>query len=440
MRQNDSGSDTAGNGDRRLAFSKRRLEALPVPQDRRLYYHDAATDGLTLCITPTGAKTFYFRKWVNGRASRIPLGKFPGMSVENARKAAQAYVGQIAKGIDPAVARQVTRNEPTFGDLWMHWVEHAKEHKKETSRREDERMHKLYLTPWDKRKLSAIRKADVQSLVRRIATGEGMEAKGKKKRGGRYIANRTHELIRAMFNIAEDIGYQGENPAEGIKRFREEKRDRFLHGEELRSFFRSLMQEQSKLLRDFFLVCLLCGARRGNVASMAWGDVDLDAGFWRIPETKSGKPVVVPLCAPALAILQTRHNSRNGSPWVFPGRGRTGHLAEPKGGWKRICQRAGLVDCRIHDLRRSLGSWQALTGASLPIIGKSLGHSQARTTEIYSRLTLDPVRASVETATTAMLTAGNLTIDVAGVKLLEQKEEGGKENATASLDGHRHNC
>lgn len=62
----------------------------------------------------------------------------------------------------------------------------------------------------------------------------------------------------------------------------------------------------------------------------------------------------------------------------------------------------------MHDLRRTLGSFEAAAGVSLPIIGKSLGHKSASTTAIYARLDLDPVRAAMTAATTAMLTAGGV--------------------------------
>jgi integrase len=93
---------------------------------------------------------------------------------------------------------------------------------------------------------------------------------------------------------------------------------------------------------------------------------------------------------------------------VFPGRGRSGHVMEPKSAWKRILKRAELADLRLHDLRRTLGSWQAATGASLPIIGKSLGHNSLQATKIYAQLDLDPVRAAVTQATDAMLLAGGV--------------------------------
>jgi integrase len=253
------------------------------------------------------------------------------------------------------------------------------------------------LKRWASRPLSGIRKADCQALHSRVG-----------REHGRYAANRLLALLRAMFNKADGVGYEGPNPTAGIKKFPEEKRDRFLHGHELKAFFQSLADEPNATLRDYFAVALFTGGRKSNVLAMRWEDVDLAAGIWRIPETKSGIPVVVPLTAPVLAILQARQETTNGCPWVFPGRGKTGHLVEPKTAWKRIIERAGLEDVRPHDLRRSLGSWMAMTGAGLPLVGKMLGHTQAQTTQIYARLAVDPVRQAAEAATTAMLSAGGL--------------------------------
>jgi integrase len=139
---------------------------------------------------------------------------------------------------------------------------------------------------------------------------------------------------------------------------------------------------------------------------MRWKELDLEQGTWEIPVTKTGDPQTVTLAMEAIEILKIRKSNRS-SFFVFPGNGKTGHLVEPKAGWKRILERAGIKSLRIHDLRRTLGSWQAITGASLPIIGKSLNHKNVSTTAIYARLNLDPVRESVQRATVAMLEAGN---------------------------------
>lgn len=95
-----------------------------------------------------------------------------------------------------------------------------------------------------------------------------------------------------------------------------------------------------------------------------------------------------------------------------------GHIVEPKKAWKRVLERAGIDDLRIHDLRRTLGSWQAKTGASLTIVGKSLNHKSPSTTAIYARLDLDPVRESVDRATGAILAAAGVkeTASIVSIK------------------------
>ena len=174
------------------------------------------------------------------------------------------------------------------------------------------------------------------------------------------------------------------------------------------------------LLQHFFLLLLLTGARRSNVQAMRWDEIDFTTALWRIAgaDAKAGVPIVVPLTVAAVGVLRARHEANGTSPWVFPSRGKEGHIVEPKSAWKRIVTRAKLVDVRPHDLRRSLGSWMAITGAGLPVVGKMLGHSQPVTTAIYARLSVDPVRAAAEAATSAMLAAG-------GVKLLEAQSKGG---------------
>lgn len=163
-------------------------------------------------------------------------------------------------------------------------------------------------------------------------------------------------------------------------------------------------------VRDYILISLLTGARRSNVLAMSWDEVNLERGEWRIPETKNGTPQSVPLVSDAIEVLKMRKGSAAcaDSRFVFPESGDTGHLVEPKKAWKIILDKAGIADLRLHDLRRTMGSWQAGTGANLSVIGRSLNHKSTATTAIYARLWLTPVKNSMETAATAMLQAGGL--------------------------------
>ena len=170
-------------------------------------------------------------------------------------------------------------------------------------------------------------------------------------------------------------------------------------------------------------MCLFTGARKSNVLAMRWDALDLERGTWHLPgqQMKNKMPLVIVLAEPAMVVLESRVYLREATEWVFPANRRTkqGHVIDPYKPWTRILERANLKGLRPHDLRRSLGSWQAEAGASLTIIGKTLGHLDQKSTQPYARLQLDPVRASVEAVTREMRKAAGLlesdddkTIDV----------------------------
>jgi len=222
--------------------------------------------------------------------------------------------------------------------------------------------------------------------------------------GSTYNANRMVALVRCMFTLAHDWGlHPGPNPASRLKMFKEVSRDRFVTPEELPRLWKALAKEPNPYVRGAFFIGLLTGARRSEVLTMQWSDVDLHHAIWRIPTTKADRPHTLPLPRPVMDELQ-RLPRLEGNPFVFCGRWGKSHLVNISKSWKRIRHEAGLDDVRIHDLRRTLGSWLVAAGASLPLIGKALNHSQAATTQIYARLQLDPVRLALEANATRMLT------------------------------------
>ena len=325
----------------------------------------------------------------------MTLGRFPQMTIDQARTEVSKLNGKVSSGKNPAEERRSVRDEITLAEMFERYLDqHAKVHKK--SWRDDEGRYKKHLSRWRNRKLSSIRRADIQKLHNNIG-----------KQGHPYAANRLLSLVNIVFNKSIEWGWQGENPSKGIKKFRERSRDRFLESDELPRFFEALAAEPNTVARDFFLTALLTGARRDNVLSMRWEQINFDRATWYIPETKNGTSQTIPLVPTIVDLLITRKDNEDAEDeWVFPGVGVTGHLVESKKAWRRILDRAGIDNLRIHDLRRSLGSWQAATGANLSIIGKTLNHQNVSTTAIYARLSIDPVRASMEKATSAMLDAG----------------------------------
>jgi integrase len=381
------------DNDKKINFTKAALDALQHPSTaKRTYYYDIKTRGLGISITSTGAKSFIVYRWVNGKPERITLGRYPDLSIEQARRKAAEVNATIAKGENPNDKRRADRAEMTLGQLKNEYIErYAKLHK--ITWRDDEAQFKRYLKHWENRKLSQIQKRDIQKLHMDIGNSNG-----------HYAANRLLALLSTLFNKAIEFSlWEKSNPVTGIKKFREKSRDRFLQADELPRFFEALANEPNELVRDCILMSLLTGARRANVHAMRWEEIDFKSREWHIPNTKNQTPQTVTLTDEAIAVLRRREQHKVATnPHVFPGVGSSGHVVEPKKIWQRILINAKIENLRLHDLRRTLGSWQARMGASLAIIGKSLNHKSPSATAIYARLDLDPVRDSVEKATNAM--------------------------------------
>lgn len=400
----------------KFSFTKEALQSLPVPATgKRVVYLDAKTAGLQVRVTDSGAKTFsVYRRIKGGQRERITLGRFPAMTVEQARKAAALINAEIAEGSNPAEVRRAHKGELTFAELFK---EYGERHGiKKRSWKTDQSLYANHLQSLGPVKITAVKREAISRIL------SDMEKAGL---AGSSI-NGVRALVSSIYGRAIEWGYATSNPVQGIKTRARVKRDRFLQSDELPRFFESLSVESNSTLRDYILLSLLTGARRSNLLAMRWSEIKLAEAVWRIPRTKNNEPQNVTLSPEAVTILENRKATADSKvDFVFPGSGDSGHIEEPKKAVIRVMERAGIPYGRktengvtLHDLRRTLGSWQAKTGASLVIIGKSLNHKSQQTTAIYAHLDLDPVRQSVNTATSAMLEAAGLkvTADVVPLK------------------------
>jgi integrase len=389
----------------RKSLSERVISTLPIPEKGRTYTYDETVRHLALCITSNGTKTWYRCAKVRGRAERARIGAYPEITVKRAREIAADMGSQLAAGKAPIVGRL---GRMTLGELWAWYLaNHAKPRKRTWER--DVARWDSHLSKWQNKPLSSITQAKVVELHNTLkdAVVEVRSKTGQtiRRNVGTYGANHVLALLRHMLSLAVTHGWIEGNVAKGVAEFPRHDRERFLDGDELPRFFAALETLQRQTPKDFFAMCLWTGARRGNVASMRWDEVSIESAVWAVPgdKAKGKKPLKIVLPPPAVEILRRRLSERRAVlPWVFPGHGKSGHYSWPKDAWNRVVAAAGLRDVRIHDLRRTLGSWQAAGGSSLHIIGKSLGHTNSRTTEIYARMNLDPVRKSVEGAVAAI--------------------------------------
>jgi integrase len=376
-------------------FDDRFLKTIPPPASGNRISYDPSSRGLGLRVTSAGARAFIFNYRINGRERRMTIGDYGAdkLTLAAARKKAGQLRRKVEDGVDPLALREDARKGATVADL-VSRVEEQHFHKLRPSTvAEYKRIISKYILPT----LGGLKVADVtythvDTLHRKISKG-----------GARYRANRTVALLSKMFSLAIRWKVIAINPAKGIDKNQESARQTYLKPPELLRLSAALDAHDDQVAANILRLLLLTGARRGEVQSARWLDLDLDRALWIKPgsTTKQKTEHRAVLSAPAVQLLRTlREAADENAVHVFPStQGKTGHRTEIKKDWAALRDAAKLDPrTRIHDLRHSYASVLASAGQSLPIIGALLGHSNPKTTQRYSHLFDDPLRRATEAA------------------------------------------
>jgi integrase len=275
------------------------------------------------------------------------------------------------------------------------------------------------LPAWGGLKARAVKRADVAALHARIG------------KTAPYEANRTIALLSKMFELARRWGFVPEghpNPARDIDRFKEEKRDRWVTSDELPRLAQAINEEQNESARCALWMYLLTGARKSELLKARWMDIDWTRAELRLPETKAGRVHYIPLSGPALTLLQAMQRDED-NPFIFPGKIQGAALVNISKPWHRVRTAAGVADVRLHDLRRTVGSWLAQAGNSLHLIGRVLNHSNQSTTAVYARFGEDSVHAALEQHGARIMGAAGLTPTAEVTELPAPKARGKRRAA-----------
>lgn len=391
----------------RRNFTKRVIEALEA-EEKRYSVLDTVARGLAVAVQPTGSKTFYHVRKVEGYPHRTTLGLFPEMTIEEARGKADELNGKLSKWRSndrqgPNPLTKMDSGTLTFGQLVDKYIEKrvkARATQPETAERWIRWVIGKYLSELKNRKLHHIRREDVRRLHDQIGTDHG-----------KVIADRCVQFIRRVYYWAASGKVElflGENPASKGEFNGCGERDRFLQPDELVRLDRALRKESNKDLRDFVELALATGARRSNVLAMQWSELselNADTWTWTIAKTKTAEVYVLPLTPRAITVLNRRRTRlrESGTPWVFPSPvNASAHMTEPRRTWRRLLKRAKIENFTIHDLRRTNASYQAISGQTLQAIAKTLGHASTASTEIYAKLNTDVARAALLAGAGAM--------------------------------------
>ena len=364
-------------------------KCLPPVKGNKVYY-DSEVKGFGLRVTAAGAKSFIYNYRINGRERRYTIGTYgrDQWTLLAARKRAGELRRMVDNGEDPLGKRVEARTAPTVADMCKRFEEDHLPKLRPSSQREYKAIIETYVLPALKHhKVGAVEFTDIDDLHRKIS------------KTAPYRANRTVAVLSKMFSLATRWWPKLNivHPARGIERNQEEKRHRYLSSDELARLTKTLADYEDQQAANIIRLLLLTGARRGEVQSMKWDDLDLESGVWTKPgaTTKQKTEHRIPLSIPACRLLKVL--AGEDAVYVFPGRAK-GHRVEIKDDWAAVCKAANIVGARMHDLRHTYASVLASAGLSLPIIGALLGHTQPAITARYAHLFDDPLRKATEQA------------------------------------------
>jgi integrase len=387
-------------------ITQRTIKHLDVPERGNRIVWDSELKGFGLRITSAGAVSFFLNYRAHGRQRRYKIGRAPEWTAEAARAEAAKLKPRIdSEGYDPLAEKQRARGEPTFRDLATEYQErHYSAGASENSKRNDRQMLDGIILPrLGSLRVRAINARDVEKIHRDLEATP-------------YRANRVLALLSSIFEEAITWKRATENPARGVRRYQEQRRERWLQDDELSRLHVALDKYQDQRAANAIRLITLTGSRKGEVLQAKWDEFDLERGVWTKPShhTKQKKVEHVPLSGAALELLRGMKPKDATGP-LFPGKDGSAARVSLRKPWMQVCKAAGLATAlivkgkrrkavtkwkpmlRIHDLRHTFASHLVSKGTSLQIVGKLIGHTQMSTTMRYAHLADGALRDATNT-------------------------------------------
>ena len=305
----------------KLTLTKRTVEALESADTPWIAWDDKLV-GFGCRVQPSGTKSFIvnYRAGDGGRKApnkRVVVGRYGRVTADQARKKAQELLGRVAGGDDPASERADARSLPTLGEACKDYIESGRDRVAETQR-SYMRYTNLYLGDLLTRSLDRISRRDIEARFHLVT-----------ERHGKVPANQCLSFLRSVYR-RPCVDYDGlRNPVElwlaGGGRYHPKTRKRISAPSEVLPRWRKGIKATvvNPVHRDLLMFGFYTGMRFGEVVSLRWDRVDLDAGLFRVEETKTGVPLELPVTRQLAEILARRRANSDAMPenlrdWVFP--------------------------------------------------------------------------------------------------------------------------
>lgn len=388
-------------------ITKRMVDALRTTGKEYVQW-DGELTGFGVRVRASGSKSFVAVYRTGGRDSplrRVTIGAVGKIEADAARERARTIIRQAELGQDFAAEKAKARAELTFDQVCDLYLAEGCDTKKASTLATDRGRIERHIKPLlGKKRVSEISRADVEKFMRDVASGKTATDEKTRKRGraivegGKGTATRTVGLLGGIMSFAVSRQLRSDNPVRGVKRYPDKKGETFLSAADLAKIGAALseLDREGTNPSAVAIVRLLAftGARKSEIATLRWSEVDLERGYLRLGDSKTGAKII-PIGAPARELLGS-WPMVDGSGYVFPASSGDRHFQGVERVWTKVRARAGFPALRLHDLRHSFASMGLARGEALPVIGAVLGHADIKTTSRYAHLADDPVRRAAD--------------------------------------------
>lgn len=392
-------------GDEKI--TKRTVDALQ-PKECDYVRWDSVFTGFGVRVRISGKKSYVAAYRLGGRNTpwrRVTIAAVGVITIEEARKEAVRIIAGARLGHDHAALKAKKRAEMTVAEVCDLYLAEGCETKKASTLSTDRGRIERHIKPLlGKKLIGEATRADIEKFMRDVANGKtAADVKtclhGRAiVEGGKGTASRTVGLLGGIFSFAISRHLRPDNPVRGVKRYPDRKGETFLSPVELERLGGALSAAEATGANPAAVAIIrllaFTGARKSEIASLLWSEVDLERGYIRLGDSKTGAKVF-PIGAPAIEVLAGLPRVE-GALFVFPAASGDTSFQGVDKVWRKVRVAAGFPSLRLHDLRHSFASVGLARGDALPVIGAILGHVDVKTTSRYAHLTDDPVRQAAD--------------------------------------------
>ena len=421
--------------DRKFRFTKKRLEVIPKPNTRIRYYDDAV-EGLIVDVTPNHVMSFRVYKWLasENRPISITLGKFPSMTIEQARTHAKKHLQQISDGKNPVKEKQIKlQKNYTLDFVFADYLEKRK--LQPSTVKGYHQVINCYFKDYREKPLISIDETTIKKIHSVVSVKSQAQA------------DLAMRVMRALFNFAK-YEYRGneneiiykDNPVKILSHLRNwnhvPRKQTRISKSQLNDFFTTVetFRLEAEVLSDLFTssVCdfvkmaIFTGLRKSELLNLTWDAINLADRSYFISKTKNGTPLELPIGDKLLTIFEHRLAQKTDSNYVFNSHGQYGRVIEPKKIIAKIGDNAG-INFTLHDLRRTFTTTAEGLNVGTYTIKRLLNHKTKRddVTAGYTVLTPEELREPAQAIEDEILIQAGL----------KQKKIGVTEQITILLAG-----